>query len=35
MQVLGEQAKKIVENWNNNATEMYPKLLEILVNNEE
>lgn len=27
-----EQAKQIVENWNNNATEMYPKLLEILVN---
>jgi len=27
----GEQAKKIVENWNNNATEIYPKLLEILI----
>ncbi len=27
-----EQAKQIVENWNNKATEMYPKLLEILVN---
>lgn len=28
-----EQAKQIVENWNNKATEIYPKLLEILVNN--
>lgn len=27
-----EQAKKIVENWNSKATQMYPKLLEILVN---
>ena len=27
-----EQAKQIVENWNNKATEMYPKLLEILDN---
>ena len=27
-----DQAKQIVENWNNKATEMYPKLLEILVN---
>jgi len=27
-----QQAKQIVENWNNKATEMYPKLLEILVN---
>lgn len=26
-----EQAKKIVENWNNKATEIYPKLLEILI----
>ena len=26
-----EQAKKIVENWNNNATEIYPKLLELLI----
>ena len=30
----GEQAKKIVENWNNNATEIYPKILEILIDNE-
>lgn len=30
-----EQAKMIVENWNNNATNMYPKLLDILVNNNE
>ncbi len=28
------QAKQIVDNWNNNATEMYPKLLEILVDNK-
>ena len=27
-----EQAKKIVENWNQNSTDIYPKLLEILVN---
>ncbi len=27
-----EQAKKIVENWNTNATEIYPKLLEALIN---
>lgn len=27
-----EQAKKIVENWNTNATEIYPKLLELLIN---
>ena len=27
----GEQAKKIVENWNNKATEIYPKLLELLI----
>ena len=26
-----EQAKKIVENWNTNATEIYPKLLELLI----
>lgn len=31
----GEQAKKIVENWNNNATEIYPKLLELLIENNE
>lgn len=30
-----EQAKKIVENWNNNATEIYPKLLEILIENSK
>ena len=30
-----EQAKKIVDNWNTNATEMYPKLLDILVNSEK
>ena len=27
-----EQAKKIGENWNTNATEIYPKLLELLIN---
>ena len=27
-----EQAKQIVNNWNNNATEIYPKILNILVN---
>lgn len=27
-----EQAKKIVENWNNKAIEIYPKLLELLIN---
>lgn len=26
-----EQAKNIVENWNNNATDIYPKLLELLI----
>lgn len=26
-----EQAKNIVENWNNNATELYPKLLGLLI----
>ena len=26
-----EQAKKIVENWNNNAVEIYPKILELLI----
>lgn len=26
-----EQAKKIVDNWNNNVTNIYPKILEILV----
>ncbi len=26
-----EQAKNIVENWNNNATEIYPKLLGLLI----
>ena len=26
-----EQAKHIVENWNNNATEIYPKILEQLI----
>ena len=30
----GEQAKKIVENWNNNAAELYPKILELLINDE-
>ncbi len=29
-----EQAKKIVENWNNNATEIYPKMLENLIGKE-
>lgn len=31
----GEQAKKIVDNWNNKATEIYPKLLELLIENNE
>ena len=26
-----EQARQIVNNWNNNATEIYPKILEVLV----
>ena len=26
-----EQAKKIVDNWNNNATEIYPSILELLI----
>ena len=26
-----EQAKKIIENWNNNAIEIYPKILETLI----
>ena len=26
-----EQAKNIVETWNNNATEIYPKILELLI----
>ncbi len=30
-----EQAKKIVDNWNTNASDIYPKILEILVNNEK
>ena len=30
-----EQAKKIVENWNTNSTEIYPKLLEILIDTEK
>ncbi len=30
----GEQAKKIVENWNNNAAEIYPKILELLIDNK-
>ena len=30
-----EQAKKIVENWNTNATEIYPKLLELLIDNKK
>ena len=25
-----EQAKTIVDNWNNNATEIYPKILALL-----
>ena len=25
-----ERAKKIVDNWNNNAAKIYPKILEIL-----
>lgn len=30
-----EQAKQIVENWNNNAINIYPKILEILINKDE
>lgn len=30
-----EQAKKIVDNWNNNATEIYPKLLNLLIETEK
>lgn len=30
----GEQAQRIVENWNHNATEIYPKILELLIDNE-
>lgn len=30
-----EQAKIIVENWNNNAINIYPKILEVLVNRNE
>lgn len=29
-----EQAKKIVENWNTRATEVYPRLLELLIGDE-
>ena len=28
-----EQAKKIADNWNNNAEEIYPQILEILAKN--
>jgi len=31
----GEQAKTIVENWNNNAVNLYPKILELLINNND
>ena len=27
-------AQKIVENWNHNATELYPKILQLLIDNE-
>jgi len=30
----GEQAKQIVKNWNNKAIEIYPKILENLIGNE-
>ena len=30
-----EQAKKIVENWNNNAIEIYPKILDLLHDSNE
>lgn len=30
-----EQAKLIVENWNSNAINIYPKILEILIDNKE
>lgn len=30
-----EQAKQIVNNWNNNATEIYPKILEIISANNQ
>lgn len=30
-----QQAKQIVDNWNNNATNIYPKILEMLVNEDK
>lgn len=30
-----EQAKTIVDNWNKNCIELYPKILELLIGNEE
>ena len=30
-----EQAKKIVDNWNNHADEMYPAMLNILANSKK
>lgn len=30
-----ERAKRIVDNWNKNASEIYPKILEILINQNE
>ncbi len=29
-----DRAKRIVDNWNNNATDIYPKILNLLLNNE-
>lgn len=31
----GEQAKRIVENWNTNAVELYPKILELLIDDNK
>ena len=30
-----DEAKQMVNNWNNNVTDIYPKILSILTNNEE
>lgn len=29
-----DRAKRIIDNWNNNATTLYPKILNLLLNNE-
>ena len=35
MQDQKSKQKKIVDNWNNNATEIYPKLLNLLIETEK